>query len=104
DASGAADDRLRTAAERSLEPGSDGVCGRLCGPASVDGRQPLGCRAGRHGAWWRGWQTGRLKRSCEHQALWASIDGRPMVVYGETMDYRTLITIEPDKRSGQPCI
>jgi uncharacterized protein (DUF433 family) len=27
-----------------------------------------------------------------------------MPLYGETMDYRQLITIEPDKRSGQPCI
>jgi uncharacterized protein (DUF433 family) len=25
-------------------------------------------------------------------------------VYGEIMDYKQLITIEPDKRSGQPCI
>ncbi len=25
-------------------------------------------------------------------------------MYGEIMDYRHLITIEPDKRSGQPCI
>ena len=32
------------------------------------------------------------------------IDGRNMAVYGENMDYRRLITIEPDKRSGQPCI
>src|SRR5438132_11551663 len=24
--------------------------------------------------------------------------------YNEIMDYRNLITIEPDKRSGQPCI
>jgi uncharacterized protein (DUF433 family) len=25
-------------------------------------------------------------------------------MYGERMDYRHLLTIEPDKRSGQPCI
>jgi uncharacterized protein (DUF433 family) len=27
-----------------------------------------------------------------------------MGVYGKIMDYKHLITIEPDKRSGQPCI
>jgi uncharacterized protein (DUF433 family) len=27
-----------------------------------------------------------------------------MAVYGEAMHYTRLITIEPDKRSGQPCI
>jgi uncharacterized protein (DUF433 family) len=27
-----------------------------------------------------------------------------MPVYGASMDYKQLITIEPDKRSGQPCI
>jgi uncharacterized protein (DUF433 family) len=27
-----------------------------------------------------------------------------MTVYGDIMDYRQLITIEPGKRSGQPCI
>jgi uncharacterized protein (DUF433 family) len=25
-------------------------------------------------------------------------------MYGDVMDYRKIITIEPDKRSGQPCI
>jgi uncharacterized protein (DUF433 family) len=25
-------------------------------------------------------------------------------MYGDIMDYRNIITIEPDKRSGQPCI
>src|SRR5229473_8490876 len=34
----------------------------------------------------------------------ARIDWRARAVYGEIMDYRTLITIEPGKRSGQPCI
>ena len=34
----------------------------------------------------------------------ARIDWRATAVYGEIMDYRTLITIEPGKRSGQPCI
>src|SRR5213592_3624674 len=34
----------------------------------------------------------------------ALLDGRTMAVYGEIMDYQRLITIEPDKRSGQPCI
>ena len=32
------------------------------------------------------------------------IDGRTSAVYGEMMEYSNLITIEPDKRSGQPCI
>ena len=27
-----------------------------------------------------------------------------MSMYGAIMDYKHLITIEPDKRSGQPCI
>jgi uncharacterized protein (DUF433 family) len=34
----------------------------------------------------------------------ALIDPNATPVYGEIMDYRHLITIEPDKRSGQPCI
>ena len=34
----------------------------------------------------------------------ARIDWLAAAVYGEIMDYRKLITIEPDKRSGQPCI
>lgn len=32
------------------------------------------------------------------------VDGRPSVFYLETMDYRRIITIEPGKRSGKPCI
>jgi uncharacterized protein (DUF433 family) len=32
------------------------------------------------------------------------VDGRPIPGYGGSMDYEHLITIEPDKRSGQPCI
>jgi uncharacterized protein (DUF433 family) len=32
------------------------------------------------------------------------IDWGTTAVYGGIMDYRHLITIEPDKRSGQPCI
>src|SRR5207244_5433727 len=34
----------------------------------------------------------------------ALVDRRRMSVYGAIMDYKQLITIEPDKRSGQPCI
>lgn len=34
----------------------------------------------------------------------ALVDQRPRAVYGEGMNYEHLITIEPDKRSGQPCI
>ena len=37
-------------------------------------------------------------------AVAARIDWRVTGMYGENMDYRHLITIEPDKRSGQPCI
>jgi uncharacterized protein (DUF433 family) len=32
------------------------------------------------------------------------VDGGPGQGYGDSMDYKHLITIEPDKRSGQPCI
>jgi uncharacterized protein (DUF433 family) len=32
------------------------------------------------------------------------VDRRKIAVYGEIMDYKQLITIEPGKRSGQPCI
>ena len=34
----------------------------------------------------------------------AIVDRRKVGVYGAIMDYMKLITIEPDKRSGQPCI
>ena len=32
------------------------------------------------------------------------IDWWATPVYGDIMEYKHLITIEPDKRSGQPCI
>src|SRR3989440_8373276 len=32
------------------------------------------------------------------------VDRRRPAVYGAIMDYAKLITLEPDKRSGQPCI
>jgi uncharacterized protein (DUF433 family) len=32
------------------------------------------------------------------------VDTGQALRYGEIMDYSHLITIEPDKRSGQPCI
>jgi uncharacterized protein (DUF433 family) len=32
------------------------------------------------------------------------VDGNWTAVYGDIMDYMKRITIEPDKRSGQPCI
>ena len=34
----------------------------------------------------------------------ALIDGWRTPRYGDVMDYSHLITMEPDKRSGQPCI
>jgi uncharacterized protein (DUF433 family) len=37
-------------------------------------------------------------------AVRAFVDGRGATAYRESMDYTKLITIEPDKRSGQPCI
>jgi uncharacterized protein (DUF433 family) len=32
------------------------------------------------------------------------VDSRPLVLYVKIMDYKHLITIEPGKRSGKPCI
>ena len=46
--------------------------------------------------------------SCSTNAclVWslALVDTQLAARYGEIMDYTKLITIEPDKRSGQPCI
>ena len=33
-----------------------------------------------------------------------AVDGSPPAPYAVVMDYRQLITIEPGKRSGKPCI
>jgi uncharacterized protein (DUF433 family) len=57
----------------------------------------------------------RWERGAEHRADAAKaglgqsvrralVDRRNPPVYGANMDYAKLITIEPDKRSGQPCI
>ena len=33
-----------------------------------------------------------------------TVDGHPTPVYGGAVDYRGIITIEPGKRGGRPCI
>jgi uncharacterized protein (DUF433 family) len=51
--------------------------------------------------WWQ--QSGRNRHAV--RALQSRVvDGRPRAGYGCGMDYSHIITIEPDKRSGQPCI
>src|SRR6266545_3471139 len=46
----------------------------------------------------------RVAAAADGSAARALVDSRSRAAYGDIMDYTNRITIEPDKRSGQPCI